>query len=142
MRAAGVLRDISPNRAGALARRIGGEEVAAGLHCERDIQVHHAGLHHGTLILDVDVEDLVHAGESDDDSAGAGNRATAQAGTGAAAYDFEPVLPSQFDDRDHVIGGAGKGYELGEGFIDAAVIFIQFQIGSMRQDGVLAKLRL
>src|SRR5262249_1039423 len=128
MRTAGVLRDIAADGAGALARRIRRVEVALRLDCQRDIQVDDAWLHDGALVREVDFENPVHAREADGDTAGAGNRAAAQARARAAADDGDLVLAGDLDDRHHVLGRARKHYHLRTGFVDTAVVFVQQQV--------------
>src|SRR5262245_53102356 len=128
MRAAGVLRDVAADGAGALARRIRRVKITLRLDGQRDIQVHDAGLHYGALVGEVDFENPVHAREADGDAAGSGNRAAAQAGAGAAAYDGDSVLAGNLDDRDHVLRRPRKHDHLRTGLVDTAVVFVQQQV--------------
>ena len=85
VRAAGVFRDVAADGAGALAGGVGRVEIAAALHRQGDVQVDHAGLHHGALVFQIDFEDPVHAREGDHDAALAGDGAAGESGAGAAA---------------------------------------------------------
>ena len=66
VRAAGVFRDVAADGAGALAGRIGRVEVAVRFDGAGDIEIDHAGLHHRALVLQIDLQDPVHAREGDE----------------------------------------------------------------------------
>ena len=87
MRPAGIFADVSADGAGALAGRIGRVEIAVGFDRQRHVEIHHARLHHGALIGQIDFKNPVHARKGDHDSAGARDGAAAQAGSRAAADD-------------------------------------------------------
>ena len=69
MRAAGILGDVAADRAGLLARGIGGVEEAELRDRRRELGVHDPGLHDRDPVLGVDLEDPVHAGAFDEDRA-------------------------------------------------------------------------
>ena len=85
VRTAGILGDVAADGAGALAGWIGRVKVAAALNGERDVQIDHAGLDNGALIVEVDFEDAVHAREGDHEPALERDRAAGQSGARAAA---------------------------------------------------------
>ena len=78
--------------AGALAGRIGREEVLFALHGEGDFEIHDARLNHGAFVFEIDGENFVHAGEGNHKAAVSRNRATAQAGSGATANQRDTEL--------------------------------------------------
>ena len=59
VRPAGVFGDVAADGAGALAGGIGCIEMAAALDGHGDMQVDHAGVYHGPLVFEVDLEDAV-----------------------------------------------------------------------------------
>src|SRR5439155_25568788 len=128
IRTPSVYGDFATDGAGALTQGIRRLEVTLRLDGQRDVEVDYAGLHHGALIREVDLQNPVHAREADGDAAGSGNSATAQAGAGAAAHDRDFVLARDLDDRDHVLGCARKHHHLRTRLVDAAVVFIQQQV--------------
>ena len=80
VRAAGVFGDVAADGADDLRGGIGRVEEAVRLRRLGDLGVDDAGFDDDALVGDVDGEDAVHAGEADDDAAGGGQRAAAEAG--------------------------------------------------------------
>jgi len=72
VRPACVFRHVSAGRAGLLAGGIRGEILPRPLHRARTLQIHHAGLHHGTPILRVYLENAVASRENEQYAANAG----------------------------------------------------------------------
>ena len=92
VRTAGIFRHIAADGARSLAGWIGRVEVALPFHCLRDFKIDDARLKHGPLILEIDLEDPIHAREGNHYAAVAWNRTAAQPGTRAPADDREAVL--------------------------------------------------
>src|SRR6476660_1352110 len=82
MRTARVLGDIPADRAGALARGIRGEEITALAGKVRQLEVYDARLDERNLVFVIHRENLVHAGQGDDDPATLRNRPTGESGPG------------------------------------------------------------
>ena len=99
MGSAGILGNVAANRAGTLAGRIGRIEVAAALHGERDIQVHHAGLNHHPLVFQIHFQDAIHPGKGDHQSALARNGAAGKPRTRAPPHERHAEFLRQFDQR-------------------------------------------
>ena len=78
VRAAGVGGHVAADRAGALARRIGGEMVAGAGQGLGEPQVGHARLDHGHAVAQVDLEDFVHPREHDHHAAADGRQPPAR----------------------------------------------------------------
>ncbi len=87
MRSAGILGHVAADGAGLLAGGIGCEVKPEMRHMLGELQIDHARLHDGALVLDVDFQNAVHAGEGDHDAARLRDRAAAQSGAGAARHD-------------------------------------------------------
>ncbi len=127
MRTTGIFRYVSANGASALAGRVGSKEITERRDRQCDIQVDHARLHHRTLILQINFEDAIHARESNYHAARAWNGAAAKTRTGSSAYNRQPVLPGDLDQRHYVFRRAREDHKIRQSLIHAAVIFIQLQ---------------
>ena len=79
VRSAGVRGHVAADRAGALARRVGGEVIAGAGQRLGEPQVGHARLDHRHAIAEVDLENLVHAREHDHHAAADRQAAAGQA---------------------------------------------------------------
>src|SRR5438874_517509 len=91
VRPTGVFGHVAADGAGALARRIGRVIILFRLHGESDIEIDHAGLYHGALIIEVNLKDPVHSRETDGDASGARNCPAAQACPRSSSHDLDPV---------------------------------------------------
>ncbi len=76
--AAGVFGDVAADGAGLLAGGIGREVEPEMRDMLRELQVDHPGLHYGALVLNVNLENAVHAREGDDNAALLRDRAATQ----------------------------------------------------------------
>ncbi len=108
VRAARVFRDVAADRAGLLARWIGREVQAEMLDGAREIEIHHAGLHHRAIIFRVHFENAVHPRKCDDDSALARERAAGKSGARASADDRRFIFIRKADNVGNV-GGRRAG---------------------------------
>ncbi len=111
--AARVLGDIAADGGDLLAGRVGAELETERRKDILQIEVDDAGLHGGTLIGDINIEDLVHAGELDDEAAAHGDRAAGEIGAGAAGDEGNPVLAAPVDEARDFLCGGGKGHGVG-----------------------------
>jgi hypothetical protein len=130
MDSAGVGGGVSADRAGALARGIGGEVegVPAGQGGDglAELHVSHAGFDMGDAVVEIDLPDGVEACGGDEHAVVVGDASAGQAGAGAARDDLRLVLHEQAADllhlldgqREHHCGGAGLGDREAVGFVD------------------------
>ena len=128
VRTAGIFGDVSADGACFLAGGIGREMQSCMGDGERKIGVHDTGLDDGELVFDVDFEDAIHAREGDDDAAIAGERASGEAGAGAASNDGSFVAFGELDDLHDVGGAARENDALRAGKFDGAVVFVEEQV--------------
>src|SRR5579863_2102112 len=128
VRSAGVFRDVAADGAGALAGRIGRIKITVRLDRQRDVQVDDAGLYHGALILEIDLENPVHARKGHGNATGTGDRTSAQSRARAAANDRHSEFAADFDDLDYLFGGPGENDDIGPGLFNAAVVLVEGKI--------------
>ena len=102
----------------------------------RELQVHHARLHHGALVLDVDFENAVHAREGDHDATLLRNRAAAKSGAGAARHHGNVLGGGQPHDLGNLFGVLRKDNSAGRALADARVILVQHEVFGAVQDGI------
>src|ERR1700721_2135748 len=110
---AGVLGDVATD--GTYGLRAGircVEEAIAGDGCS-DIGVDNAGLNGDLLIRKIDVEDPIHAGETDDDRALGWERASAETGAGTASDERNLVYRADTYDRLNLFCRAGQNDRVG-----------------------------
>ena len=95
VRPAGVLGDVAADGAGALARRVG--RVVEAVLGDRlaQVEVDHARLDQRRPVLDVDLEDALHARHRDEHAADRRDGAAAEPGTGAARHHRQVVLAAR-----------------------------------------------
>src|ERR1700730_5823355 len=77
--AAGVLGDVAANAADGLRRRVGRVEIFLWRDAAGDVEIDDAGFDDHAGVGEVDVEDVVHAGQADDHAVFDGQGAAAQA---------------------------------------------------------------
>jgi hypothetical protein len=128
VRSAGILRHIAANRAGLLARGIGGIEELLILDRQRDVEIDDARLHHRAFVGEVEFEDAVHARERDNDPALARDRSAAQARARAAPHHRNAVIARQLHDRRDVARRPGKDDHVRAVLVHASVVFVQHQV--------------
>ncbi len=92
VRAAGVGDGVAGDGGGFLRAGVGGEVVGGFFNGTREGEVDDAGLDVGEAVAEVDLEDLVHAGEGELDAGGDGDDAAGESGAGAAGEDGEVVF--------------------------------------------------
>ena len=136
--AAGVGGHVAADRAGALARRIGGEVVTGAGQGLREPQVGHARLDHGHPVAEVDLEDLVHAGEHDHHAAGQRQAAAGQTGSGPASNHRRAVPLTQPDDLGNLPRGTGQDHRVGPAPFDREGVAIVDRQLRRRREHVLA----
>jgi len=93
-----VFGHVAADGAGFLAGGIGREIEAVRFRSQCEVEIDDAWLDDGALIFRVDGKDAVHARENEHQTAGAGERATGKAGTGATSDDGHVVFGGEFDD--------------------------------------------
>jgi hypothetical protein len=113
VRPAGVLRDVAPDGADLLAGRVGRVVVAAGPYRLGDVQVDHARLDDGALVVDVDLQDAAHAGSDDQYAVGAGERTPGQPGTRAARDVRDAFGGAGPDDLGDLLGPVRQDHDPG-----------------------------
>ena len=117
VRPTGVLRDVAPDGADLLARRVGGVVVAVGLGHPGQLEVDHAGLDDGTLVVAVDLEDGPHPRQHDEDAVGVRQGPAGEAGARPARHEGDAVLGTRPDDRRDLLGGLGQDDERGNDLV-------------------------
>ncbi len=139
VRAAGVFGEVAADGADDLRRGIGRVEEACAADEVGDLRVGDAGLDGDEGVFEVDGEHAVHAREADDDAAGCGKRASAEAGAGAACDEGDVVLCADADCGLDLCGcareddGAGDGAEVGE-----AVALVGLELGGIEDEICIA----
>jgi len=135
VRTAGIFGDVAADSAGFLAGRIGRKVQAVRFGGQREIKIDDTGLDNGALIFRIDGENAVHARKNDHQAASTGERATREAGPGAAADDGHIVLGGKFDDFGDLFCGGGKNNHIGAAFFDRAVVFIEENVLRLEENG-------
>ena len=128
MRTTGVLRDISANGAGFLAGWIGRVEIAKRRNSVRNIDIDDARLDKGALVLNVDLENAVHAGERNNHAAPGCNGPSAQSRSCATAYNRNVVVARHLHGRHDIRGTAREHYNFRQRFIYPAVVLVKLEI--------------
>ena len=98
--AARILGDVSPDRAGDLARRIGRIIEPQTLHGVGDAEIGHAGLGDDAAVGHIDVEDLVELAHAEKNAVGERQRAARKRRSGAAWDDLDLVRQAIAHDLD------------------------------------------
>jgi hypothetical protein len=111
-----------------LTGRIRGEIQAVRLSSKGEVVIDDPGLHHGALILDVELENAVHAREYDHHAAGAGERAARKTRAGAAADHGNVVFRGEFDDTGDLFCRCRENHDIRAALFDGAIIFIEKKI--------------
>ena len=105
----------------------------------RDVGIDHAGLYNYVFVGDVDFEDAGHAGQADDYTAWSGQRASAQAGSGAAADKRDFVTRAHADYSLHLRGTAREHYCAGHNAeVRQPVALIGLQLTLASDESVVA----
>ena len=104
-----------------------------------DVVIYDARLDDGALIFEVEFEDAIHAGEDEHESAGAGKRATGEAGAGAAAEDGDVVLRGEADNLGDFGGRRGEDDDVGTAFFDGAVVLVEADVFGEGENGGIAE---
>ena len=112
VRAAGVLGDVSADRADLLARGIGRVEEAVRRDRTGDVEVGNARFDHDALAVQVDLEDPVHPGERDHDTSRNRSRAAGEPRSRAARDEGDSFAVAGAHDGLHLLGRDGKDDEL------------------------------
>ena len=136
VRPAGIFGDVAADGAGLLAGRIGREVEAKMRNVLGELQIHHAGLHHGALVFDIDFEDAVHAREGDNDAALLRDRAAAQSGSRAASHDRNAGRRRHAHDLGNLLRILREDDSAGRALANARVVLVQHQVFGTVEDGV------
>src|SRR5205814_2020317 len=87
-------------------------------------------------VSDVDLEDLVHPREAEDDAARARDGPAAQSGTGAARDDGHAFFRRQLDDARDVVRRLWKDHRLRQRTLNTAIVLIEHEVFSAGEDCV------
>ncbi len=136
MRTAGVLGDVTADGAGFLAGRIGCKVESEVRHVLGELQVHHAGLHHRALVLDVNLENAVHAREGDHDAALLRDRSATQASARSPRHHWYLDGRGQPHDLRHLLRGLGENHRTRRTLADPRVVLVQHEVFRTIEDGV------
>src|SRR5204862_6385009 len=109
VRPAGVGGRVAADGARPLAGRVRGKVVAVRLEQVGQLQIDDARLDDGVAVADVNLVDLLHAGERDHDAAADRQGAAGEAGPGPAGDERHVQLVAQFHDRRDLLGGGREG---------------------------------
>ena len=101
--AAGVGRHVPAQRAALLARRHRVDQTQRGELAVQLLQCH-PRLHHGDLVLGVDLHDPLHAVEGEQDAVGHRHRGAREPGPAAPGDHRDAVLAGQLQDLGHLVG--------------------------------------
>ena len=125
MRAARVGRDVSSDGASPLARGIG--DVVETVRLERlaQRQVDDAGLDHRPQVVDVDLEDAIHPGEGDNDTALNRNGAAGEATGPGARRDRHPGVGADLDNLCHLLCRTGDDDDVRQRRLRAGVVLVE-----------------
>jgi hypothetical protein len=134
-----VFGDVAADGGRFLARGIGSEIEASVFDGAGDVEIHHAWLDDGALIFEVEFEDAIHAREDEHEPARASERATGEAGAGAATENWHVVLRGETDDFGD-FGCCGRECnEVGAAFFDGTVVLVEDEVFGAREYGVFAE---
>src|SRR5690606_30275600 len=100
---AGVLGVVATERALALARRIRLVAKPLAGHCPREAQVDQSGLDHRVAVLEVDVLDLPHTVQVDDEAIDERSRSAAEPRPRPARHEGQAVAAAPVDDEESLI---------------------------------------
>jgi len=131
----GVFGDVAADGAGLLAGGIWREVKAVRCGGEAKIEIDHAGLDDGALVLRVEGENAVHARKNDHHAAGAGERSAGKTGPGATAHDGGIVLSGKFHDLRDLLRRGGKHDDVGAAFLNRSVVFVENDIFRLKKNG-------
>ena len=112
MRSAGVLRDVSPDGAGALARRIGRVVQSVRPHGRAQFRVDDAGFDDREPIRRSDVEHAIQSRQHDQHTSGIRKRTTRQTGAGPSRYEGHVVGRQQAHDGHELFSSARQNDEI------------------------------
>src|SRR3954468_6090182 len=102
MCAAGVLRDVAPDRADLLTGRVGRVVITERGDLAGDLEVGHTGLDHDATVWNVDRQDAIEPGKADDDAAGHRQCAAGQPGAVTTRDEWNVLARAQPDDPLHL----------------------------------------
>ena len=128
MRTAGVLGDISANRACFLTGRIGSKVETAWSERIAELEIHDSRLHRRAEIRDVDLEYAIHPRESKHDATLSGYRATAQTSSCSTRNDGQSLAPRELYDFGNLLRGLRKDNVLRFSTRERAVILIEHEV--------------
>ena len=113
VRAAGVVGDVAADGAGRLAGRVGRVVNPVRSQGPAEVEVHHARLDPGHTVVEVYLQQPVHAGHRQHHRLAQRRRSAGQAGPGPPGRNRPPVARGDLDARHHVGGGAGIAHRSG-----------------------------
>ncbi len=119
-----ILRHVSPDSAGLLARWIRRVEITLVFGCLRDLKIHDARLEHRTLIAEIQIQNAIHAREGNDNAPRAWNCAAAQPRARASTDNRDFLLIRNPDDRGDVVRRFREDHQIRPRLVDAPVVFI------------------
>ncbi len=103
-----VLGHVAPHRAHRLRRGVRGVEVPVGRDRLRDVRVDHARLDHHPCVGDVHFENVVEAGQADDDAVRHREGPSAQPRAGPPRHERDPLAVADADHALNLLGGGGE----------------------------------
>ena len=136
MRAARVLGDIAPNRAGLLTRWIRGIEEPQRFHRLGQTGVDHAGFDHRVAVLGVDLQDSVHTGALDDHRSIRRRGSTRKARSSTAGNEGGTVSTTGSHDPLHLCGVLRQYHrDRRPGMESQGITFVNEQLVRARETG-------
>jgi hypothetical protein len=126
--AARVVRDVAADGADLLARRVGREVESHAGGVPGEVEVDDPGLHPGHAVVDVDLETRFMFLVDTTMGRAEWDRATGQAGAGAAGHDRNPMMLGDTHHLHHLCGGGGHRHHRRLTVIDAGIGPVQVPV--------------
>ena len=135
--AAGVLGDVPPDAARRLAGGIGGVIIAPRGEGVREPDVHQTGLDHGPLVLVVDVQDLIHPVQPDENPPIDGKGPSREPCSRSPRHKGDPLSVADLHDLGHLFCRAGQDDDVRHGLEDGqAVRLVDSELAGIGDDTV------
>ncbi len=138
MRTARVLGDVATNGAGALARRVGSKEIPSGFDPIAQLEIDDTWLDQRHPVVVIDIEDIRHTRERDNDAPTLRNRSAGETGAGSARHDRQVVSARNPHHIRHLLHRSRKHDRSRFGRLDCGidrpVVFIDEQVRGTAED--------
>ena len=128
VRAARILADVAADRARLLARRIGYVRQPEGGGRLAQAHIDHPGLDDGAHVVDVDLQDAVHARQADEHAAMRRDRAARQTRARAAGRVRHPEPIARPNHQADLLGGQRKDDGERSMLVDRPVVLVEHQV--------------